>query len=96
VRYAAEHHDDDQDHALDHVARFGLTFEEGQVGPDELEDDDGDDRADDAAAAAREADPAEDDGGDALERVRARHRRPDARVAGEREPPSAAKSPVSA
>ena len=46
-----------------------VDVQEGHVGADQLEDDDGDDRAEDAAAAAREADAAEDDGGDAEQRV---------------------------
>ena len=46
--------------------------EERHVGADQLEDDDGDDRADDAAPTAREADAAEDDRGDAQQRVGAR------------------------
>ena len=62
-----------------------VDLEERQVGLDQLEDHDRDDRAEDAAASAREADAAEDDGGDAEQRVGARHRRPDARARGERE-----------
>ena len=54
------------------VDRFGVDAEEGQVGPDEGEDEDRHDRAGDAAAPAGQADPAEDDRRDALAACRTR------------------------
>src|SRR5437879_3143069 len=66
--HAAEHHDSDEDRALDRRPPVGIDADEGQVGPDEGQDDDRDDRPEDAAASAGETDPAENDRGDALER----------------------------
>ena len=54
------------------IGQVRVDVQERHVGPDQLEDDDGDDRPEDAAPAAGQADPAEDDGGDAQQRVRAR------------------------
>ena len=82
---AADHDHADEDHALRDGREVGVDVEEGHVGADQLEDDDGHDRADDAAPAAGEAHAAQHDRGDAQQRVRARDRRPDAGAGGERE-----------
>ena len=71
---AADHDHADEDDALDDGREVRVDAEERHVGPDQLEDEDRDDRPEDAAPAAGQADAAEDDGGDAQQRVRARDR----------------------
>ena len=88
----------DQDHALRH-GRRGSELRLRNVMSVRImrQDHDGDDRAEHAAAAAGQAHAAEDDGGDAGQRVAARAAGPDARAGDDRAArPSAAKSPPSA
>ena len=65
------------------VARLVLMLQEGHVGPDERQDEDGHDRAEDAAPAAGQADAAEHDRGHAQQRVGPGHRRADAGAGGQ-------------